>query len=71
MQKYEKAGCWAGGKLVLFRFVGSVVDVVNWFGYELYIGEISGNKNSYIGIKTPIGIPYWKVTALLAPSVVK
>ena len=40
MQKYEKAGCWAGGKLVLFRFVGSVVDVVNWFGYELYIGII-------------------------------
>ena len=40
MQKYEKAGCWAGGKLVLFRFVGSVVDVVNWFGYELYIAYI-------------------------------
>ena len=52
---------------MLFRFVGSVVDVVNWFGYELYIAYI----DSYIGIKTPIGIPYWKVTALLAPSVVK
>ena len=70
MQKYEKAGCWAGGKLVLFRFVGSVVDVVNWFGYELYIAYIA-YIDSYIGIKTPIGIPYWKVTALLAPSVVK
>ena len=58
---------------MLFRFVGSVVDVVNWFGYELYIAYIAyiAYIDSYIGIKTPIGIPYWKVTALLAPSVVK